>query len=279
MDVIAPERVGLGAGDGMTRRFAVLMYHRLESPLCPVLDAEEMAWSIPVTDFEMQMNRMRALGLVGVSMDQIHRRLEAGDTIPRAWVGITFDDGNTSDYQHAVPILAQHGFRGTFFICGARVDTELPRETIRAMHRAGMHIGSHAMEHRFMTTLDAAAEKAELVRSRELLEGITGEPVVHFAPPGGRWSSRTARALRDAGYQAVSTSRYGLNHYGRTRFSYSRLPVVRATPPGEFDAMIKAERFGLLHGYARARLIGCARSLMGETFYGRVRSFGQGGEA
>jgi peptidoglycan/xylan/chitin deacetylase (PgdA/CDA1 family) len=107
-------------------------------------------------------------------------------------VGITFDDGNASDYQHALPILAQYGFRGTFFICGERVGGEMPAEQVRTLHGAGMHIGSHGMRHLFMTALNATEEESELVRSRELLEGLIGEPVVHFAPPGGRWSARTA---------------------------------------------------------------------------------------
>lgn len=252
------------------------MYHRLESSLCPVLVAEQVEWSIPVADFEMQMNRVHALGHVGVSMDQIHRRLAGGQSIPSEWVGITFDDGNESDYQHALPILAQHDFRATFFICGERVGDEMPREHILSLQQAGMHVGSHAMRHRFMTTLDADAEMEELVRSRELLEGIVGEPVVHFAPPGGRWSERTEGALKKAGYQAISTSRYGVNGSRGSRFVYRRLPVVRATSMDAFDAMIRAERTGLWAGYLRAGVVGTARSLMGESTYGRVRSWRKG---
>jgi peptidoglycan/xylan/chitin deacetylase (PgdA/CDA1 family) len=252
------------------------MYHRIESSFCPVLDAEEKPWAISVVDFQMQMRRLSELGRTGVSMDRIHRTLEAGKGIPAEWVGITFDDGNASDYQHALPILAQYGFRGTFFICGERVGGEMPAEQVRTLHGAGMHIGSHGMRHMFMTALNATEEESELVRSRELLEGLIGEPVVHFAPPGGRWSARTRRALRKAGYVAVSSSRYGLNRADKASFSYCRLPVVRATSLYTFDAMVQADRTKLWDGYLRAGVLGTARVILGESVYGHARSWRRG---
>lgn len=260
----------------MGAHFPVLMYHRIESSFCPVPDAEERPWAIPVVDFEMQMRRLYDLGRTGVSMERIHRTLASGNQVPAEWVGITFDDGNKSDYQHALPIMAQYGFKGTFFICGERVGGEMPAEKVRGLYAAGMHIGSHAMHHLFMTTLDAATEETELLRSRELLEGLVGEPVVHFAPPGGRWSSRTKKALQKTGYVAVSSSRYGLNRADKASFSYCRLPVVRATSLDTFDAMVRGERVKLWDGYARAAVLGTARAILGESVYGHARSWGKG---
>jgi peptidoglycan/xylan/chitin deacetylase (PgdA/CDA1 family) len=252
------------------------MYHRLESSWCPVIESVEKPWAISVTDFEMQMRYVHESKLVGVSMDQIHRTLASGTAVPPAWVGITFDDGNASDYQHALPILAQYGFRATFFICGERLATEMPPGQLKVLHRAGMHIGSHAMRHTFMTALDAVSEEDELVRSRDVLQAIIGEPVVHFAPPGGRWSHRTGRALKKAGYVAVSSSRYGFNRADKASFSYCRLPVVRATSVDEFDAMVRAHRTKLWPVYARAAMLNTARTLMGETMYGRARAWTKG---
>ena len=62
----------------MATRFPILMYHRLESASCPVLDPVERPWAIPVTEFEMQMKRLSETHRAGVSMDQIHRALSAG---------------------------------------------------------------------------------------------------------------------------------------------------------------------------------------------------------
>ena len=260
----------------MATGFPILRYHRLESASCPVLEPVERPWAIPVTEFEMQMKRLSETHRAGVSMDQIHRALSAGTPVPESWVGITFDDGNASDYEHALPILAQYGFRATFFVCGERISREMPPARLRALHAGGMHIGSHAMRHLFMTTLDAVTEEAELVQSRELLEGIIGGPVDHFAPPGGRWSRRTEHALKRAGYVAVSSSRYGFNRCDKASFSYCRLPIVRATSMQTFDAMVRADRGRLWSGYARSGILGTARFLLGESVYGHARAWRKG---
>jgi peptidoglycan/xylan/chitin deacetylase (PgdA/CDA1 family) len=252
------------------------MYHRLESSSCPVTLAGERKWAIPARRFEAHMRGLREAGRQGVSMDQVHRRLCAGESIPGTWVAITFDDGNASDYRHALPVLAGHGFHATFFVCGERVGAELLPGELRSMHEAGMHIGSHAMRHRFLTTLEPADEEAELVQSRRTLEELLGAPVTHFAPPGGRWSSRTREALRRAGYEAVSTSRYGFNPADSAKFAYCRLPVLGATSSGTFDAMVNRRRYRLLAGYARATAIAAARSVLGESGYGRARNAGGG---
>jgi peptidoglycan/xylan/chitin deacetylase (PgdA/CDA1 family) len=246
------------------------MYHRLESSSCPVALPAERPWAIPAPEFERQMDRLRASGRLGVSMDQIHTTLGSGAGIPPHWVGLTFDDGNASDYHHALPVLDKHGFKATFFVCGERIDGELPAQHVRALHAAGMHVGSHAMTHRFMTSLSGDEEASELVRSRAALEALTGAPVVHFAPPGGRWSSRTRGALERAGYVAVSTSRYGFNPSNSASFSYCRLPIVRATSLDTFDAMIGADRRKLWQGYARAAVLGTARRILGEAAYGNA---------
>lgn len=254
-------------------RFPVLMYHRIESARCPVTEPEERPWAVGRETFERQLDRMSELGRVGVSMADVHDRLAGGGEVPPDWVAITFDDGNRSDHDEAVPLLAIRGFRATFFVCGRRAGSggELTPEMIRTMRAAGMHIGSHAMTHRFLTSLSGEDEAAELRESRALLESIAGVPVTHFAPPGGRWSSRTARALREAGYTAVSTSVFGFNDPRGARFAYRRLPVVRATSAANFDAMVLGRRERLWPAYARALALKLARGVLGETLYGRAR--------
>jgi peptidoglycan/xylan/chitin deacetylase (PgdA/CDA1 family) len=260
-------------------RFPVLMYHRILSDRHPVDDPEERPWSVTADAFGQQMARLSASGREGVSMHRVHETLAAGNPVPAQWVAITFDDGNASDHAHALPTLTAHGFSATFFVCGARIDAAggLSRTQIREMHAAGMHIGSHAMTHRFLTTLDAAAERAELSRSRELLESVVGAPVDHFAPPGGRWSPRTERALRDLAFRAVSTSVFGYNGASAARFAYRRIPVMLSTAPGRFEAIACGSRARLLPAYVRAAALGAVRGVMGERGYARLRAARPGG--
>jgi len=250
------------------------MYHRLESPVCPVEAPSERPWAVSADTFARHLDLIRADGRLGVAMDRVHRELEAGRAVPPHWVAITFDDGNLSDHVHALPLLAARGFTATFFVGGARVDTRggLTRGMLGELAAAGMHIGSHAMTHRFLTTLSADEETEELERSRDLLTGAAGAPVDHFAPPGGRWSTRTAASLRRTGYRAVSTSVFGCNDCTGRRFAYRRMPVVRATTDTRLIAMVRGDRLRLVPGYLRAGSLGMARRVLGEAGYSRARA-------
>jgi peptidoglycan/xylan/chitin deacetylase (PgdA/CDA1 family) len=251
------------------------MYHRIRSQRLPVADPAERPWAVSVEAFQWQLDRLAASGKVAVTMAQAHDALVSGSGVPPAWVVLTFDDGNESDHAHALPLLSERGFGATFFVCGRRVGASggLEPSMVREMHGTGMHVGSHAMTHHFLTTLSARDEQDELARSKELLEGIVGQPVDHFAPPGGRWSKRTAGALRRLEYRAVSTSAFGYNDTRAAKFAYRRIPVVEATTRARFDAIIAGERWKLATGYARAGALGLARRALGEATYARLRGY------
>lgn len=238
-------------------------------------DPIERPWAVPIEEFEWQVERIAASGRIGVSMAQAHGVLVRGDRVPKEWVVLTFDDGNESDYSFALPVLARRGFRATFFVCGNRVGVGggLDSSMIETLHGAGMHIGSHAMTHRFLTTLSAREEEFELSRSKDLLEGIVGEPVDHFSPPGGRWSKRTEATLRRLSYRAVSTSSFGFNDAATAKFAYRRIPVVESTSRARFDDMVAGARGRLASGYARAGTIALVRRALGETAYARLRGY------
>ena len=72
-------------------------------------------------------------------------------------VRITFDDGNVSDLEHALPALRARGLEATFFIVAGRIGTPgfVDASGVRQLAAAGMEIGSHGMRHRPWRRLDA----------------------------------------------------------------------------------------------------------------------------
>jgi peptidoglycan/xylan/chitin deacetylase (PgdA/CDA1 family) len=256
-------------------RFPVLMYHRIRSAQAPVTDSVEQPWAVSVEAFAWQLDLLSAMGRLGVSLADAHGALASGKKVPSEWIVITFDDGNLSDHVHALPLLTARGFRATFFVCGNRVGASggLEPSMLQEMHAAGMHVGSHAMTHRFLTTLAAGEEEDELARSKELLERTVGTRVDYFAPPGGRWSKRTAETLRRLSYRAVATSAFGYNDSETVAFAYRRIPVVEATTRPRFEAVIAGRRWKLASGYLRAGTTAVLRRAMGETGYARLRGY------
>lgn len=72
---------------------------------------------------------------------------------------------------------------------------------ITEMHRAGVTIGSHTRRHVSLPAESMETVVAELEGSKRTIEEHIGDPVVHFAYPGGQFTPRDVQALERAGYR------------------------------------------------------------------------------
>jgi peptidoglycan/xylan/chitin deacetylase (PgdA/CDA1 family) len=127
----------------------------------------------------------------------------------RSDVHISFDDGNRSDVEVALPALLERGMTATFFVLAGRLDDPpyLDADDVRRLRAAGMAIGSHGLHHRDWRRVSDAELARELSHSRRILEEVVGEPVTQAAAPFGSYDRRVlARARRDGGYARLFTS-------------------------------------------------------------------------
>jgi peptidoglycan/xylan/chitin deacetylase (PgdA/CDA1 family) len=72
---------------------------------------------------------------------------------------------------------------------------------ITAMRRGGITIGSHTRRHVSLPAESAETVADELTGSRQTLEARLGEPIVHFAYPGGQFNEPVVDAVARAGYR------------------------------------------------------------------------------
>jgi len=126
----------------------------------------------------------------------------------RTGVELSFDDGNRSDADIALPALIERGLTATFFALAGRLDDALSlgRDDLRQLRAWGMRIGSHGWEHIPWRGLDAAGAHREFIEARFVLEEASGASIRHAALPLGRYDRQTLRGLKRAGYRAVYTS-------------------------------------------------------------------------
>jgi peptidoglycan/xylan/chitin deacetylase (PgdA/CDA1 family) len=131
-------------------------------------------------------------------------------------VGISFDDGNLSDVERALPALRERGLRATFFIVAGRLGAPhfVDEGNVRSLLAAGMEIGCHGMRHRPWRGLDGSALHEELVEAKAILESVTGGPVTRAACPFGSYDRRVLGTLRRSGYHRVYTSDRGMARSG-----------------------------------------------------------------
>jgi peptidoglycan/xylan/chitin deacetylase (PgdA/CDA1 family) len=123
-------------------------------------------------------------------------------------VRLSFDDGNASDAEIALPALLERGLRADFFVLAGRLDAtgSLGEDEVRELARHGMGIGSHGMRHRSWRGMDPATRREELVEARERLAEVAGRPVEAAACPLGRYDRHVLAELRRLGYRRVYTS-------------------------------------------------------------------------
>ena len=129
----------------------------------------------------------------------------------RADVRITFDDGNASDVEHALPALRERGLKATFFVVAGRMGAPrfLDADGVKELAAAGMTIGCHGMRHRPWRGLDDDALREELLDAKAMLERVVERPITQAACPFGSYDRRVLRTLRKTGYHHVFTSDRG----------------------------------------------------------------------
>jgi peptidoglycan/xylan/chitin deacetylase (PgdA/CDA1 family) len=258
-------------------RFPILMYHRILSAECPIPReaVEEFRYSLSLEEFARQLERMVSSGYRGVAVGDALDAASADESVPDNWVVLTFDDGNRSDYVHALPLLQDKGFTATFFIGTSRIgcDGGLEAGMIGELAAGGMEIGSHGMSHRFLPSLSGGEEVEECVQSKRILAELAGRDIHYFALPGGRYNRRTVRTLKRCGYSAVCTSKYGYNSQ-RPSFLLKRIPIHSGTARTTFDAVLRRSIARLIPGYCRTTAAQVTRNIIGERMYSKLRAVG-----
>lgn len=158
---------------------------------------------------------------------------------------ITFDDGNASDIQIALPALLRRGLVAEFFVVAGRFGRpgSLSGRDVRTLAEAGMGIGSHGMAHRSWRGLDAYAAEDELTKAALLIGDSAGKPVRHASCPFGAYDRAVLRSLRRHGYERVFNVDGGPSDAGA--WLQSRYTLQRTDMP-ESIAML-AEDVGRRH--------------------------------
>lgn len=205
----------------------ILMYHQIG----PHRGNAGDTWRTTPRDFERQLDHLVARGYRGISLSA---HLDGASNGTRAAV-LTFDDGYAGVLGNALPLLVERGFSATVFCVshklGGRNDWDedgdplLDAAGVKALHAAGIEIGSHGATHRALPDVDDATLAEETRGSKERLEDLTGAPVATFCYPYGAHDERSMAAVEAAGYRAATVIRGGIDDDLRNPFRLRRVAV------------------------------------------------------
>jgi len=141
-----------------------------------------------------------------VGHDTFLRILDALVDMPTVW--ISFDDGNRSDVDLALPALQERGMSAIFFALAGRLDdpASLSPSDLRHLRGAGMEVGSHGWSHVPLSRLSPGDAHRELVDARIALQEASGGAVTDIALPLGRYDRELLKRLKAQRYRTVFTS-------------------------------------------------------------------------
>jgi peptidoglycan/xylan/chitin deacetylase (PgdA/CDA1 family) len=176
------------------------------SVVCPVLYTHEVTSQ---ATFRQLIVGLLQAGYTPVSFADVDAALSGLRDVPPGCLVLSFDDALASQLQNAVPVLAEFGITGLFFVMPAFHDGHhqyLDAAGIRALHDAGHIVGAHTCNHPSLTVLSLVALNAELA-CRQQIEDIVRVPVRYLAYPNGAVNQTVLDATAQAGYRAAFTTR------------------------------------------------------------------------
>ncbi len=167
---------------------------------------------------------------------------------------LTFDD--SWENHCACDVMDESGIQGIFFLNSGDVGWEgrLTAEEVAGMAEGGHEIGSHGVNHEFLTNLDEGGLRESLSESKTALEEMSGRPVRFLSAVGGRYNALAAKIAREVGYEACFVSWPGFLGRVGDDFLVKRISIAAAMEARRFTSMLKNPLPLVLHRKMKYRL-------------------------
>lgn len=205
----------------------VLMYHFV----VPKDRVGPTSLDVSVEHFERQMWFLRTFGFRLVSVDEFYE-IKTGKAKPKGKeVLVTFDDGNETYWQYALPVLERYRIPSVnFLVWDSLVQKEHGSMSLEEAKQFSEHplvtFGSHSLTHPNLAEIPLDQAKAEIIDSRRNLEEALGRPVHYFTYPGGFLNDRVVELVREGGYRlGFTTSKRRLQGKPESLYSVTRIKV------------------------------------------------------
>jgi len=249
----------------------VLMYHGLHAG-ADARGRYDPVYSVHPTQFARQLDWLLAHGYHTIHIDDA--ATQTGSLAVSRPVLITFDDGDVSNVETALPLLRERGMVAEFFITSDFVGQPgmLASSDVRMLADAGMGIGAHGRSHRFLEDLDPPELEAELEESRSRLAAITGCNIDALALPGGRGGTRERNAALRQGYRHLFGSMPGHNQVPGAADWWQRIAITRSTSLQRFAQLVQWQGVHPRLAQARFMALSWPKRLLGNAGYERLRA-------
>ena len=197
----------------------ILMYHHIGDYKGP--KPKDAYLYTPADTFREETGWLASHGYHTITLPELF-----SGYIPANPIVLTFDDGYQDNYDNAYKILREKGQKGTFFVISGFVGGGyLSNTEVKEMSNGGMDIESHTVSHPELAKLSPASLTEQLMKSKQVLEDLTGKKVDFLAYPFGNYNDSIKNATKAAGYKAAVT----VSPLSKNESMYE-LPRIEAIP-------------------------------------------------
>ncbi|NKB31628.1 MAG: polysaccharide deacetylase family protein [Pseudomonadales bacterium] len=178
----------------------ILLYHHVATDTPP-------STSISPEAFRGHLDYLRDNDFNVIPLDEMIEGLKNKETLPDKAVAITFDDGYTSIYDTAFPMLQSYGFPFTLFLSTGPIEREqrnyMSWNQVQEMSDAGVLIANHMVEHPYMLEREGnesdeawiARLETELLESEQRILEETEQSHRYLAYPYGEFDPAVKNLL------------------------------------------------------------------------------------
>lgn len=187
----------------------ILLYHHVAEDTPP-------STSISPANFDAHLRYLRDNDFNVIALDLMIDSLRSGQSLPEKSVVITFDDGYSSIFDEAFPMLEAYGYPFTLFLSTEPIDDGLGNymnwDQIRQMSDAGVIIANHMVDHPYMLeagvdesdTQRLARLREELLQAEQRIEAQTGQSHRYLAYPYGEYEPAIKSLLEELDFVGLA---------------------------------------------------------------------------
>lgn len=187
----------------------ILLYHHVSE------DSPDST-SISPANFDAHLAYLRDNDFNVIALDRMIDSLRTGQALPEKSVVITFDDGYSSIFDEAFPLLQAYGYPFTLFLSTEPIDDGLSHymtwDEVRQMSAAGVIIANHTVDH--STMLEMAVDEShtqwlarlseDLLKAEQRIEAQTGQSHRYLAYPYGEYNPAIKTLLEELSFVGLA---------------------------------------------------------------------------
>lgn len=223
----------------------ILMYHYVEV-VTDERDTLRKSMAVNPVIFENQLKALKAKGYHFILPEALVKAGRNEEILPEKPILLTFDDGYRDFYTVAYPILKRQQVPAINYIIynflGKNVNYMTEAEVREIVSDGLVTIGSHTMDHAYLTKVNLNQVRWELIESRSLLAKKFGVMVEDFAYPGGYNDEMTQSMAAEAGYRTAVATQPGVATEKSNPFHLPRLRVGNLSPAELLAFLAKEEK-------------------------------------